>query len=111
LVLDHDGAVLRIERTLDDAEVYLGGESEPIARGTREVTARVRSILGMSHEEFLATYFTEQKGLEFLSGKRGATERERFVVRMMGYDRLERVQELLRAHKRDQRQEITGSEA
>jgi exonuclease SbcC len=65
----------------------------------------------MSHEEFIATYCTEQKGLEFLSGKRGTTEREKFVVRMMGYDRLEKMQEFLRDDRKEKRAIAQGFEA
>ena len=89
LTLEHDGVVFRIDRSLNDASVYIGGESQPVAVGSRDVSARISAIVGMSYEEFISTYCTEQKGLEFLSGKKGATEREKFIVRMMGYDRLE----------------------
>jgi exonuclease SbcC len=65
----------------------------------------------MSYEEFISTYCTEQKGLEFLSGKKGATEREKFIVRMMGYDRLEEVQELIRGDRKEKRAVLTGYEA
>jgi exonuclease SbcC len=65
----------------------------------------------MSYEEFISTYCTEQKGLEFLSGKKGATEREKFIVRMMGYDRLEEVQELIRGDRKEKRAVLSGYEA
>ena len=65
----------------------------------------------MSYEEFVSTYCTEQKGLEFLSGKKGATEREKFIVRMMGYDRLEEVQDLLRTDRKEKRAVLQGFEA
>lgn len=111
LFFEHDGTAYRIERDVKDAALYIGGEAKPIISGSRDVAARVESILGMSYEEFSATFFTEQKGLEFLSGKKGAAERERFIVRMMGYDKLEKVQELLRAEKRDKKNETQGMEA
>jgi exonuclease SbcC len=65
----------------------------------------------MNYEEFLATYCTEQKGLEFLSGKKGATEREKFIVRMMGYDRLEHLQEMLRGDRKEKRVAVSAVEA
>ena len=111
LCLEHEGVIFRIERTLNDAMLYVGGEAQPVAVGTRDVSARIGSIVGMSHEEFLSTYCTEQKGLEFLSGKKGATEREKFIVRMMGYDRLEDVQELIRGDRKEKRSVLTGYEA
>ena len=111
LVFEHEGSGFTVRRTTDDAELFRGGEPEATARGTRDVSARITQILGMNHEEFVATYFTEQKGLEFLSGKKGAAERERFIVRMMGYDRLEKVQEALRLDRREKKGELAGWEA
>lgn len=111
LSLEHDGTIFRIDRTLQDSSLYIGGEAQPVAVGSREVSARIGSIVGMSHEEFLSTYCTEQKGLEFLSGKKGATEREKFIVRMMGYDRLEEVQELIRSDRKEKRAILTGFES
>lgn len=111
LRFEHDGIAYRVERTLGDAKLFSAGSEEPLVTGTTEVTARVTVLLGMSYEEFSATYYTEQKGLEFLSGKRGATERERFIVRMMGYDRLELAQERLRADRREIKAQVQGFEA
>ncbi len=111
LTLEHEGVFYRIERTLTDAALYVGGEPKPVAAGNREVSARIGAIVGMSHEEFVATYCTEQKGLEFLSGKKGATEREKFILRMMGYDRLEEVQDLLRSDRKEKRVALSGFEA
>lgn len=108
LLFEHDGASYRIERGISDAKLFLGGEDKPLALGNREVTQRITGILGMSQEEFVAAYFTEQNGLEFLGGKSGAAERERFIVRMLGYDRLESIQDLLREDRRDKRQELLG---
>lgn len=111
LTLEHEGVFFRIERTLTDADLYVGGEPKPVAAGNREVSARIGGIVGMSHDEFVATYCTEQKGLEFLSGKKGATEREKFILRMMGYDRLEQVQDLLRDDRKEKRSVLSGYEA
>lgn len=111
LTLEHEESVYRVERTLNDAALYVGGEAKAVATGNRDVSARISAIVGMSYEEFVATYCTEQKGLEFLSGKKGATEREKFIVRMMGYDRLEQLQELIRDDRKDRRSVLVGFEA
>lgn len=110
LTLDHEGDVFRIERTLTTAKLFVGGEGQPICTGNREVVDRVGQLIGMNYEEFATTYLTEQKGLEFLSGKRGAAERERCIVRMLGYDRLEDVQARLRDERRQLRGEVAGLE-
>lgn len=111
LTIEHDGVVFRIERSLADAALYVGGEAHPVAEGNREVSARLANLIGMSFEEFVATYCTEQKGLEFLSGKKGATEREKFIIRILGYDRLEELQELLRGDRKEKRAILQGYEA
>lgn len=111
LVFEHEAVGYTVKRSTESARLFRGGEAESVAEGTRDVSAKIAQVLGMNHEEFVATYFTEQKGLEFLSGKKGAAERERFIVRMMGYDRLEKVQEALRADRRDKKNELVGWEA
>lgn len=111
LAVEHDGAVFRIERSLASASLYVGGEANPVAEGNREVSARIATLIGMSFEEFVATYCTEQKGLEFLSGKKGATEREKFIIRILGYNRLEELQELLRGDRKERRAVLQGYEA
>jgi exonuclease SbcC len=111
LALEHEGVIFRIERTLNDATLFIGGEAQPVAVGNRDVSQRISGIVGMSHDEFLSTYCTEQKGLEFLSGKKGATEREKFIVRMMGYDRLEEVQDQIRSDRKEKRAVLNGVES
>lgn len=108
LVVEHEAMTFRIVRTLSDASLYVGGEPKPIVEGNREVASKVSAIVGMSYEEFVATYCTEQKGLEFLSGQKGATEREKFVMRMMGYDRLEELQGIIRGDRKEKRAILQG---
>ena len=111
LVIEHEGTVFRIVRTLTNAELFAGGEPKPIVQGNREVSSRISILIGMSYEEFVATYCTEQKGLEFLSGQKGATEREKFIMRMMGYDRLEDLQGFIRGDRKEKRAVLQGHEA
>ncbi len=111
LTFEHEENTYRIERTINDAELYIGGEIEPNVRGNVEVATKITSIFRMNYEEFSATFFTGQKGLEFLSGKKGPAERERFIVRMMGYDKLQDIQELLRSDKKDKKSSTLAWEA
>lgn len=111
LTFEHGGQNYKLVRTLSDAKLYIGGGAQSVAEGSTVVTNEVIFKLGMTHEEFIATYFTEQKSLEFLSGKKGATEREKFIIRMMGYDKLQKVQDLLRLDRRDIKNEIIGLDA
>lgn len=111
VVFQHDEKIFRIIRTLTDAQIFQGGEESPFITGTREVSAAVSSRLEMDYEEFNATYLTEQKSLEFLGNKKGAAERERFILKMLGYNRIERVQELLRLERNSVKGELIGLEA
>ncbi len=111
LIFEHDGKTFRLLRNLHDAELFVGGEGTPLVSGTRDVSSKIAQTLGLEFDEFTAAFLTQQKGLEFLSAQKGATEREKFIVRMLGYDRLEKVQILLREDKRDLKQEILGRES
>lgn len=110
LSFEQEGVQYRVERTTADAKLFVGGTSTPTVKGGREVSERVRNILGMTYDEFISTFYTEQKGLEFLSQKKGGTERERFILRMIGYDRLEKVHEKLRDDRKALKNQILGLE-
>ena len=105
----HDGQVYLIYRDLSTARLQAG--SQLLAEGQKVVSDRIMSLLKMNFEEFAAAYCTEQKSLEFLSVRQGAAERERFIAEMLGYDKIERVQDLLRADRRNLKNEIAGLEA
>jgi exonuclease SbcC len=111
LIFEHNALIYRVNRTIQDAEVFIGGEAGAVAKGNKAVTEWLQNLLSMNHEEFVSTYFTEQKGLEFLSGRNGALERSRFILKMMGYDKLEKAQEFLRRDKRDLKNKIITLES
>jgi DNA repair protein SbcC/Rad50 len=67
-------------------------DGKTIANSTKAVNERLSQILGMTHQEFFNSYFTGQKDLNFLGAIKGATERERFIAKMLGYERLSEVQ-------------------
>ena len=104
------GSYYRILRSTTDASFFVGGEALAGITGSREVTTQVIKLIGMNLEEFTATFLTEQKGLEFLSGKKGSTEREKFIARMMGFDKLETLQSELREQRKERKQRLTGFE-
>lgn len=111
LTFEINQTVYNVERTLSDAWVYVAGESVEACKGSQVVSDYVEKLIGLTRDEFTATFFTEQKGLEFLSGKKGAAERERFIVRMMGYDSLEKIQEILRDDRKEAKSKALGFEA
>jgi len=63
-----------------------------LANSTKAVNEKISQILGMSHQEFFNSYFTAQRDLNFLGSIKGALERERFIAKMLGYERITEVQ-------------------
>jgi exonuclease SbcC len=63
----------------------------------------------MSRDEFFNTYFTGQKELAVM-GSLGATERARFLSRVLGYDKLKSAQDKLRETRSRRRAELAGLE-
>jgi DNA repair protein SbcC/Rad50 len=63
-----------------------------LANSTKAVNEKIIQILGMSHQEFFNSYFTAQRDLNFLGSIKGALERERFIAKMLGYERITEAQ-------------------
>ncbi|MEI6427969.1 MAG: SMC family ATPase [Pseudanabaena sp. ELA607] len=63
-----------------------------IANASRTVNDTLTQILGMTQQEFFNSYFTGQKDLQFLGAIKGATDRERFIAKMLGYEHITTVQ-------------------
>jgi exonuclease SbcC len=104
------GHEYRVLRTLYGAEVWLDGGAQPVASGVGGVSGYLQSRVGMSREEFFNTYFTGQKELQFLAAM-GPADRGRFLSQVLGYERLRRAQELVRAKRSELRSEIKGLRA
>ncbi len=99
----------RVERGLYNAALYQDGRDTPIAGQSQEVASRVTRLLGMNRDEFFNTYFTGQKELAVMASM-GATDRARFLSRVLGYAKLKRVQDKLRETRTRLRGEIAGLE-
>src|SRR5687768_16562 len=104
------GHEYRVLRTLYGAEVWLDGGAQPVASGVAGAAGYLQSRIGMSREEFFNTYFTGQKELQFLAAM-GPADRGRFLSQVLGYERLRRAQELVRARRNELRSEIKGLKA
>ncbi|MES3033239.1 MAG: SMC family ATPase [Gemmatimonadota bacterium] len=85
----------RIVRGLTSAELFVDGAPAPVANSIGAVGQIIEQKLGMSSREFFTTYFTGQKDLAAM-GAMGAADRGRFLSRVLGYDRLQKAQELAR---------------
>src|ERR1700738_4324285 len=89
----------RVDRGLNQAELYLDGAEQPIANSLTGVTEMLRRRLGMSREEFFNTYFTGQKELDVMAAM-APSERAQFLSRVLGYERLRVAQRLVKERAR-----------
>ena len=85
----------RVVRGLTSAELFIDGSATPTANSIGAVGQLLEQRLGMSSREFFSTYFTGQKDLAAMAAM-GAADRGRFLSRVLGYDRLQKAQELAR---------------
>jgi len=85
----------KVVRGLTSAELFVDGGTAPVANSIGSVGALLEQRLGMTSREFFTTYFTGQKDLAAMAAM-GAADRGRFLSRVLGYDRLQKAQELAR---------------
>lgn len=85
----------KVVRGLTSAELFVDGGAAPVANSIGSVGALLEQRLGMTSREFFTTYFTGQKDLAAMAAM-GAADRGRFLSRVLGYDRLQKAQELAR---------------
>lgn len=78
------------------------GAGTLIASGQREVTAAVERILGVGRDAFTRSVFSGQKELGAISSATGG-ERRLLVRRMIGMDRIDDVQKLVRERRTELR--------
>ncbi len=98
----------RVERGLHGAELYQDGAL--VANSLKEVTLKLERVLGMSHDEFFSTYFTNQKELAAMGTLSGRAERAAFLSRVLGYERLRLAQERVRERRNALGHEVDGLE-
>ncbi len=94
----------RVVRGLTSAELFVDGGPAPVANSIGAVGQLIEQRLGMTSREFFTTYFTGQKDLAAMAAM-GAADRGRFLSRVLGYDRLQKAQEL----SRQKRKEVVAS--
>ncbi|MDP9456457.1 MAG: SMC family ATPase [Actinomycetota bacterium] len=114
VTLNLGGASYRVSRTLHrgktEAKVFVGEASEPYLSGSSEVAEWVQSqLLCMDRTAFEATFFARQKELEFFAGVTGV-ERQREIARILGIDQVEGAQKLLRADRKELRDQAAALE-
>ena len=100
----------KVIRTRNNASLHLDGEADPIAVSSAGVTERLQRLLGMSRDEFFRTYFTGQKELALMASM-AASERARFLSKVLGYEKLRLAQDMISERRRTLNAEITGLRA
>jgi len=97
----------RVERGLNTAELYQDGGV--VANSLKEVTNRLQRVLGMTHGEFVNTYFTGQKELAVLADAT-RPERAAFLSRVLRHEQLTLAQERIRDRRNGLSHEVEGLE-
>src|SRR6185369_6963117 len=102
--------IYRVIRGRTSADLYVDGEESPLATTPSAVTERLQRLLGMSRDEFFRTYFTSQKELAMMAAM-GASERARFLSKVLGYEKLRFAQDMIAERRRTLSAEIMGLRA
>ncbi len=94
LTFAFNGQTLQVKRSQSSSKssAELSQNQKVIANSTKAVNEKILELLAMTHQEFFNSYFTGQKDLNFLGSIAGATERERFIAKMLGYEKITDVQ-------------------
>ncbi len=94
LTFSFNGQTIKVRRSQSSSKsnAELSQNGKIVANSTKAVNEKLSELLGMTHVEFFNSYFTGQKDLNFLGSIKGATERERFIAKMLGYERITEVQ-------------------
>jgi len=102
------GHEYRVTRTLSTATFAQDGQI--VANSLKAVTEKLERTLGMTHDEFVNTYFTGQKELKVMAAL-GKTERAAFLSQVLGYERLRLAQERVREVRNALAAELRGLES
>lgn len=100
----------KVTRGRATAQLFVDGDQTPIADSPASVTERLQRLLGMSRDEFFRTYFTGQKELALMAAM-VASERARFLSKVLGYEKLRLAQDIIGDRRRTLSSEIVGLRA
>ncbi|AFY75241.1 ATPase involved in DNA repair [Synechococcus sp. PCC 7502] len=94
LTFAFNGQTLKVKRSQSSSKsnAELTQNQKIVATSTKAVNEKILELLAMTHQEFFNSYFTGQKDLNFLGSIKGAVERERFIAKMLGYEKISEVQ-------------------
>lgn len=94
LVFAFNGQTIQVKRslTMQKSTAEMRQNQKVIANSLKAVNEKILELLAMSRDEFFNSYFTGQKDLNFLGSIKGAMDRERFIAKMLGYEKITEVQ-------------------
>jgi len=104
------GTVYRVERGESNATLYEDDTDKVLSQGTAPVNKAVPALIGMAHDEFIASYLVKQKDVTRIASML-PTERQAFVRKVMGVGRIDAALKSCRSKKSDLSKEIAGMEA
>lgn len=91
-----------LKRASTQAVIYRiepDGDETIIVQGTKQVTEHIeKTLIGLNHSAFTATFFTRQKELSFF-GELGATARRREVGKLLGLETIREAQQDIAADR------------
>ena len=114
LLFEQGGKIYKIAREFRGkdlqhfANIYDHNE-QLIATSDKEVSKTVAKLLGMDMEAFTHSIFTGQKELGQISRAR-KEERLKLIRRMVGLEKLDKIQQLVRTDRNELKSQITGME-
>ncbi len=84
-------------------------EEKSLAAGAKPVTEAVTELLGMDKDSFTRSIFSGQKELGEISNTKGE-ERRKMIRKMVGLDKLDKIQNIIREDRNKNKHEIKGQE-
>jgi len=84
-------------------------DEKSLAAGAKPVTEAVTELLGMDKDSFTRSIFSGQKELGEISNTKGE-ERRKMIRKMVGLDKLDKIQNIVREDKNKNKHEIKGQE-
>ena len=85
------------------------GNGELVATGSREVNEEVEKLVGMGREPFRRSIFSGQKELDAITERKGS-ERRSMVRKMIGMEKIDTIQQMVRRDRNTLKNEVSGQE-
>jgi len=114
LTFEVEGKTYRVHREYrgkamtHQAQLY-DHKEESLAAGAKPVTDSITELIGMDKDSFVRSIFSGQKELGEISNTKGE-ERRKMIRKMVGLDKLDKIQNIIREDRNKIKSEIKGKE-